>query len=55
MNQNTLGSMVFSATKGLLVAILKLVFTIAAWVLQVVGLLSQKLSEIIQRIINKRL
>ena len=55
MNNNSTGKMLFGALKAFVIVTLKLAFVILAWILKIVGLLCNKISEAIQTIINRRL
>lgn len=53
MNRSTTGNMLFSAVKGLIIAILKLCVIIFAWILKMIGILCTKLGEAIEKMLLK--
>ncbi len=55
MSQIPLGNVLYTATKGLLVAMIKFSFVIISFGLKLAALITTKLSEAIDKIINKRL
>lgn len=55
MSRQSTGSLLFSALKALLIAIVKFSCMILSWALQITSLLCGKLSEAIEKIILKRL
>lgn len=54
MGKSTTGSLIGGALKGLLLAILKLIVILIAWICRLSGLFLTKLGETIEHIIIKR-
>ena len=54
MGHSTTGSMIGGALKGLLLAILKLIVILIAWICRLSGLFLTKFGETIEKIIVKR-